>query len=80
MKRYKLLSASSLVLVIVAAVACGGEQQDEPSERTPVPTPTGTPSPEVVHLVEDFLFGKVVASVSPFRKTTGEGPASRSDS
>ena len=56
MKIYKLLSASVLALGIVAAVACGGEQQDEPPERTPVPTPTGTPTPEVIYLVDDFYF------------------------
>ncbi len=56
MRSHRLLSAGSLILVIVVAVACGGGQQDEPPERTPVPTPAGTPTPQVVHLVEDFYF------------------------
>ena len=56
MKSRKLLSVGSLILIIVAAVACGGEQQDEPPEQTPAPTPTGTPTPQVVHLGEDFYF------------------------
>ena len=50
MENHKLLSVGSLVLIIVAAVACGGEQQGEPAAGTPVPTPTGTPAPEVVYL------------------------------